>query len=87
MDTQMEPSLDDFKKLLINLTDRPIKPNKCKFSKWLDSLSEEKLEIVNTLLASNLGHSELFRELAPVISIPMCKDTMRTHRSGACACR
>lgn len=87
MDTLMEPSLDDFKKLLVNLNDRPIKPNKCKFAKWLDGLSEDKREIIDTLLASPLGHSELFRELAPVINIPMCKDTMRTHRSGACACR
>lgn len=87
MDTQMEPSLDDFKKLLINLTDRPIKPNKCKFSKWLDSLSPEKREIVDTLLASPLGHSELFREISPVINVPMCKDTMRTHRTEVCACR
>ncbi len=87
MDTQMEPSLDDFKKLLVNLEDRPRKPNKCKFAKWLDTLTQEKRDIVTVLLESHLGHADLFRELTPVLNMPLCRDTMRTHRQGICACR
>lgn len=82
-----EPSLDDFKKLLVHLEERPVKPKQCKFAKWYNGLSEDKAEIIKVMLDSDLNHVELWNQLSTVITVPMCKDTMRTHRQGVCACR
>jgi hypothetical protein len=84
---EQEASIEDFQKLLVRLNDRPVTPKHCKFSKWLNSLPSDKAEIVQIMLDSDLNHAELWRELETVITTQLCKDTMRTHRQGTCACR
>lgn len=84
---EQEAPIEDFQKLLVRLNDRPVKPKQCKFARWLTNLSPEKAEIVKIMLDSDLNHAELWRELSLVITTQLCKDTMRTHRQGICACR
>jgi len=86
-DVSAEPSLDDFKQLLVRLETRPVEEKKCKFSKWHNNLSPEKAEVISVLLNSDLTHAELFRELQRVMTIQMSRDTIRNHRQGQCACR
>jgi hypothetical protein len=86
-DVSAEPSLDDFKQLLLRLETRPVEAKQCKFAKWHENLSAEKAEVISVLLASDLSHADLFRELQRVMTIQMSRDTIRNHRQGQCACR
>jgi len=84
---EQEAPIEEFQKLLVRLNDRPVKSKHCKFARWLNSLSSDKSEIVQIMLDSDLSHADLWRELQAVINNQMCRDTMRSHRQGLCACR
>jgi len=84
---EQDAPIEEFQKLLVRLNDRPVKSKQCKFARWLNSLSSEKSDIVKIMMDSDLNHADLWRELQTVVNNQMCKDTMRTHRQGICACR
>jgi len=84
---EQDAPIEEFQKLLVRLNDRPVKSKHCKFARWLNSLSSDKAEIVQIMLDSDLSHADLWRELQTVVGNQMCRDTMRSHRQGACACR
>lgn len=82
-----ERSIEDFQELIQRLKERPQTSKLCKFAKWHSTLHPDKAAVITILLESDLSHADLFRELQRVLTASMSKDTIRTHRQGACACR
>jgi hypothetical protein len=61
------------------------RPWTCKFAKWLETLTADEISRVNKIMESNITHAELHRLLSRVCDVS--RDTIRTHRTGRCACR
>jgi len=61
------------------------RPWTCKFAKWLSTLTDDEALRVKKILESNITHAELHRLLSRVCDVS--RDTIRTHRTGRCACR
>jgi predicted transcriptional regulator len=62
-----------------------VRPWTCKFAKWLETLTADEISRVNKIMESNITHAELHRLLSRVCDVS--RDTIRTHRTGRCACR
>lgn len=71
--------------LVLKAENPHVRPWTCKFAKWLTGLTPAESVRVQRILDSSLSHAELHRLLSRVCDVS--RDTIRTHRTGRCACR